>query len=53
MLIAIIASFAVGFGAGRVHHISSLKAKIVKLAEEAKVEEQAVIARIKALVKIF
>ena len=53
MLIAIVISLAIGFGAGRVHRVSSLKAKIVKLAAEAKVEEQAVIARVKSLVKIF
>ena len=53
MLIAIVIAAAAGFAAGRVHHVSSLKAKIVKLAAEAKAEEQAVIARVKSLVKIF
>jgi hypothetical protein len=44
-------AFAVGFALGRVHHISSLKAKIEKLAATLKADEQAVVAKVKALVK--
>jgi hypothetical protein len=50
MIIAIAISLAVGFGAGRVHHISSLKAKIVKLEETLSADEKAVVAKIKSII---
>ena len=48
MLIAIVISLAVGFAAGRVHHISSLKAKIVKLEYILTADEKAILAKIKS-----
>lgn len=48
--IAIVAALAVGFGAGRVHHISGLKAKLLKLEEVLSAEEKAVLAKIKEAV---
>lgn len=51
MLIAAVVAFALGFGAGRVHHISSLKAKIAKLGATLKADEAAVVEKVKALVK--
>lgn len=50
MLIAIVISLAIGFGVGRVHHISSLKAKVVKLEETLSADEKSVVAKVKALI---
>lgn len=49
MLIAIAVSLAVGFGAGRVHHIYSLKAKVVKLAQTVSADEKVGVEKVKAL----
>jgi len=49
MLIAIVIAVAVGFAVGRVHHISSLKAKVVKLEETLSADEKTVVAKVKAL----
>ena len=51
-VIAILAVFAAGFGAGRVHHISSLKAKLSKLESVGSADLKAAIASLKALLHI-
>jgi hypothetical protein len=58
-LIGIAVVFALGFGAGRVHHLSGLKAKFVKLETELKAQgnvasadAKKVIAEVKSLLHI-
>lgn len=50
MIYAIAISLAIGFGLGRVHHISGLKAKIAKLETTLTSTEKAVVAKVKALI---
>lgn len=50
MIAAILISLVIGFGVGRVHHISSLKAKVVKLEETLSADEKSVVAKVKALI---
>lgn len=52
-LSAVAVLLALGFGAGRVHHISSLKSKIVKLEQTLTADEKAVVAKVKSLVKFL
>jgi len=52
LVIAFVGVFAVGFGAGRVHHIASLEAKIAKHASSLKAEEVALVAKAKALLNL-
>jgi len=50
MLVAITVSLAIGFGLGRIHHISSLKAKFVELEQTLSADEKAVVAKVKSLI---
>lgn len=48
-VISILALIAVGFGAGRVHHASQLKTKILALEATAVGDAKAAYAKIKSL----
>jgi len=52
VLLAFIVGAALGFGAGRVHSVSGLKAKIAMLESTLKADEAIVIAKLKVLLKL-